>query len=184
MVYRASQPSVGREVAIKVILPARAKSEYFIKRFDAEARLVAKLEHPYIVPLYDYWREEDSASLVMRWLPGGSLRETVEHGPLPLESVLKMLQQIGEALTLAHNNNVVHRDIKPDNILLDETGNYFLTDFGIAKDLKGVITASTTGGQVTGTPAYLSPEQGMGKKVTHQSDIYSMGVVLYELLTG
>ncbi|MDH3944801.1 MAG: protein kinase, partial [Anaerolineae bacterium] len=184
IVYRASQPSIDREVAVKVILPARAKTEYFINRFDAEAHLVAKLEHPHIVPLYDYWREEDSAALVMRWLPGGDFCSVLEKGPLSIERILKMLDQIGDALTLAHKHNIVHRDLKPGNVLLDDEGNFYLTDFGIAKDLKGIITADSTTGHVTGTPAYLSPEQGMGKKVTHQSDIYSLGVLLYELLTG
>ncbi|MDH3944315.1 MAG: serine/threonine protein kinase, partial [Anaerolineae bacterium] len=184
VVYRASQPSVDREVALKVILPTRAKTDYFINRFDAEAHLVAKLEHPHIVPLYDYWCEDDSAALVMRWLPGGDLSRVLDNGALSLEQVIKMLDQIGAALTLAHKQDVVHRDLKPGNVLLDDEGNFYLTDFGIAKDLKGIITADSTAGHVTGTPAYLSPEQGMGDKVTPLSDVYSLGVLLYELLTG
>lgn len=182
-VYRAKQPSVNREVAVKIILPERAKSEYFVKRFDAEAQLVAKLEHPYIVPLYDYWRDEEGAFLIMRWLHGGSLREHLANKPVLADDLMRFVQQIGDALSFAHEHGVVHRDLKPDNILLDEKGNFYLTDFGIAKDLKGEIELSTLGG-VTGTPAYLSPEQAMGNQVTAQSDIYSFGVVLYELCTG
>ncbi|MDH3943920.1 MAG: protein kinase, partial [Anaerolineae bacterium] len=184
VVYRAFQPSVDREVAIKVVLPERAKSDYFVKQFDEEAHLVAKLEHPFIVPLYDYWQDEDQACLVMRWLHGGSLRDTLIREAIGEEAVVQMVDQIGAALKLAHSHGVVHRDIKPDNILLDENGNYFLTDFGIAKDLKGEVSSITSIGMVTGTPAYLSPEQGMAKGVTSRSDIYSLGVVLYEVLTG
>lgn len=183
VVYRAFQPAIDREVAIKVILPARAKNDYFVERFDAEAHMVAKLEHPYIVPLYDYWQDKAQACLVMRWLPGGNLRIVLNDGPAGIDQVVRLLNQIGDALSKAHSEDIIHRDIKPDNILLDEDGNHYLTDFGIAKDFRSSDSTTTLGG-ITGTPAYLSPEQGMGKPVTSKSDIYSFGVLLFELLTG
>lgn len=182
-VYRASQPSVGREVAIKVILPEFADHPDFIRRFESEAQLVARLEHPYIVPLYDYWREPGGAYLVMRYLRGGSLRESLERNPVwSLEAVVRLLDQIAGALASAHRQQVVHRDIKPANILLDEEGNAYLSDFGIAKDISRA--GGDTEGAVTGSLAYLSPEQARSLPVSAASDVYSLGLVIYELLAG
>jgi serine/threonine protein kinase len=137
VVYRAEQPAVGREVSIKVILPEFTEHPEFVQRFEAEARMVAKLEHPHIVPLYDYWRDEEGAFLVMRWLRGGNLRDALESGPWEVEAVGQLLEQIADALSLAHDQDVIHRDLKPENILLDEAGHAYLTDFGIAKDIAG-----------------------------------------------
>jgi serine/threonine protein kinase/DNA-binding XRE family transcriptional regulator len=134
-VYRAVQPLVEREVAIKIILPQYADHPEFIRRFEAEAQLVARLEHPHIVPLYDYWREPGVAYLVMRLLRGGSLQAKLKEGPLALDAVVLLLEQIGAALHTAHRAGVVHRDLKPANVLLDEDGNGYLADFGIAKNL-------------------------------------------------
>src|SRR5690349_9294426 len=135
-IYRAYQPLLKREVAIKVILPQYANNPDFIRRFEVEAELVARLEHPNIVPLFDYWREPDSAYLVMRLLRGGSLKDTLAKGAIAPEHAATILDQIASALSLAHRNGVIHRDIKPGNILLDDEGNAYLTDFGIAKDRK------------------------------------------------
>lgn len=142
-VYKAHQTTVGREVAIKIILPHFAGHPDFIRRFEVEAQLVARLEHPYIIPLYDYWRDPDGAYLVMRWLRGGSLRESLQSGPFALEAAAGVLDQIAAALAAAHRSSVVHRDIKPANILLDEDSNAYLADFGIAKDLGSITGAST-----------------------------------------
>jgi WD40 repeat protein/DNA-binding SARP family transcriptional activator len=183
VVYRAYQPSVGREVAIKVILPEYANHPDFIRRFEAEAQLVARLEHLHIVPLYDYWREPDSAYLVMRWLRGGNLRESLRRAPWTSEAAARLLDQVAGALTVAHRQSVVHRDVKPENILLDEEGNGYLSDFGVAKDLlhpAGV----TEAGAIVGSPAYVSPEQARGRSITPQSDLYSLGVVMHQVLTG
>ncbi len=184
-VYRAVQTLVKREVAVKIVLPQYANHPDFIRRFEAEAQLVARLEHPYITPLYDYWREPNSAFLVMRLFRGGSLREVIIEKPLSLEEASHVLDQIASALAIAHQNGVIHRDLKPANILRDEQGNNYLADFGIAKDL-GTSTdmAATIAGSVVGSPAYLSPEQVKAEDVTPQSDIYSLGIVLYEMLTG
>ncbi len=181
-VYLAHQHVIDREVAIKVILPRYANGANFIRRFEAEAQLVARLEHPHIVPLFDYWREPDGAYLVMRYLRGGSLRDRLRSGPMHALVVAAILEQISSALILAHRSHVIHRDIKPGNILLDEDQNAYLTDFGIAKGLENV--EETAAGQITGSPAYLSPEQVRGDPVVPQSDIYSLGIVTYELLTA
>lgn len=183
-VYRAYQSLIRREVAVKIILPQHANRSDFIRRFETEAQLVARLEHPYIVPLYDYWREPSGAYLVMRWLRGGSLQNALQKdGAWEPMRVSRMLNQIGEALAVAHLQGIIHRDLKLENILLDENGNAYLTDFGIAKDLGGK-ERITQGNAILGSPAYLAPEQIKGEEVTPQSDIYSLGILLFELLTG
>lgn len=182
-VFRALQPSIGREVAVKIILPQHANKADFVKRFETEAQLVARLENPHIVPLYDYWREPGGAYLVMRFLRGGSLRDSLEeNGAWSPSQVTRMLLQIGSALAFAHASGVVHRDLKTDNILLDESGNCYLTDFGIAKDLGG--QDNLTKDAILGTPAYLSPEQIRGEVASYKSDIYSLGILLFETLTA
>lgn len=184
-VYRATQPIVEREVAIKIILPAFANHPDFIRRFEAEAQLVARLEHPHIVPLYDYWREPGVAYLVMRLLRGGSLQGLLHENLLPVETVARLLEQIGSALNAAHHIGVIHRDLKPANILLDEDENAYLADFGIAKNLGNPdISEQTLAGALVGSPQYMSPEQIRSLTVQPQSDIYCLGVMLYEMLTG
>lgn len=193
-VYRAYQPVIGRDVAIKVIVPQFANQPDFIRRFEVEAQLVARLEHPHIVPLYDYWREPDGAFLVMRWLRAGSLRAALERGPWRHQTALRLVNQIAAALSAAHRRGVVHRDIKPGNILLDEEDNAYLSDFGIAVLKKPFSTlppirkeapgSSLEQSAPSGTPEYASPELILGEPASAQSDIYSLGVVLYELLVG
>ncbi|MFQ5436497.1 MAG: protein kinase, partial [Anaerolineae bacterium] len=185
VVYRAWQPSVNRDVAVKIILPRFANNPNFIRRFEAEAQLVARLEHPHIVPLYDYWREPDAAYLIMRLLRGGSLEDQLASGPLSLAEVQQTTQQIGLALDVAHRHDIIHRDIKPANVLLDEDKNAYLVDFGIAKNLDRMNGKSLTeGGVVIGSPAYISPEQILAEPVGPQSDIYCLGILLFEVLTG
>ncbi|MBI5960259.1 MAG: protein kinase [Chloroflexi bacterium] len=184
VVYRAYQTTVGREVAIKIILPHYANHPDFIRRFETEAQFIARLEHPYIVPLYDYWRDPEGAYLVMRWLRGGSLRELLAQGALEPDTAARLLDQIAAALDLAHRHNVVHRDLKPANILLDEDGNGYLSDFGIAKDVGDSQSGVTGTDMIIGSPDYLAPEQARSDPVTPQTDIYSLGVMLYEMLAG
>ena len=182
VVYRAIQPQVHRDVAIKAIHPQLANDPEFIRRFEAEAQLVARLEHPHVVPLYDYWREPGGAYLVMRYLRGGNLAEATADGSLELGRVAGLLDQICGALAAAHRQGVVHRDVKPSNILLDEEGNAYLADFGIAKD---VLASDRTGtGAVKGSLLYLAPEQIRGEAITPRTDVYALGVVLYEVLVG
>lgn len=179
-VYRAYQPLVDRNVAIKIILPQHANQAEFIRNFEAEARIVARLEHPHIVPLFDFWRDPTGAYLVMRWIRGGSLTLRLESQPLSLTETHPIIDQITQALALAHRNNVVHRDLKPDNILLDEDGNAYLTDFGIAT----VMGQTQTADSVSGSIQYMAPEQLMSHSPTPRMDIYSCGLLLYEMLTG
>ena len=183
-VYRAYQSTIGREVAVKVILPRFANQPDFIRRFEAEAQLVARLEHLHIVPLYDYWREPDGAYLVMRWLRGGSAKAALDRNPFGLESAALLLDQVGAALSMAHAADVIHRDLKPSNILLDEEGNAYLADFGIAADLRQKAGKAAADGSPVGTPRYIAPEQVRGEQPTPRTDIYSLGVTLYELLAG
>jgi WD40 repeat protein/serine/threonine protein kinase len=183
VVYRAIQPGVKREVAVKVIRRRYADDPQFIRRFESEAQTVAHLEHPYIVPLYDYWRDPDGAYLVMRYLRGGNLLTALEDGPLEPDRALKMLEQLAKALSNAHRQGVIHRDIKPANILLDEADNAFLSDFGIAKVLaeeRDLVVEES----LIGTPEYISPEQIRNEPIGPPSDIYSLGILLYEIVTG
>ena len=181
-VYRAYQPVIGREVAIKIILPEFANQPDFVRRFEGEAQLVARLEHPHIVPLYDYWRDPEGAYLVMRYIRGGSLtRALKKDGAWNLDRAADLLDQIASALALAHRVGVVHRDIKPDNILLDEDGNAYLTDFGIAKRAQ---TESAEDEMTSGTLAYIAPEQLSGKPAQFASDQYALALVMAEIVVG
>ncbi len=182
-VYMAHQAVIERDVAIKVILPEYANHPDFVRNFEAEAQLVARLEHPHIIPLYDYWREPGGAFLVMRYVSGGSLRVLLQQkGALPPEAVARYLDQVAAALTIAHRAGVVHRDIKPDNILLDADDNTYLADFGIAKNLARI--DGDDEGTLVGSPAYFAPEQIKAEAVSPQTDLYALGIVLFELLTG
>jgi serine/threonine protein kinase len=181
-VYKAYQPSLDRYVAIKV-LPAHLTDEPgFAERFRREARAVAKLEHPHILAVYDYGQEGDLTYIAMRYVGGGTLKELLGK-PLELHLVVDLIGQIAEALDYAHEHGVIHRDVKPSNVLLDRGNWALLTDFGVARMVEATQQLTGTGVGV-GTPAYMSPEQGQGKKVDRRSDVYSLGIVLYEMLTG
>ncbi len=190
-VYRARQLSVGRDVAIKVVRPELADDAEFIRRFEAEAELVARLEHPHIVPLYDFWRQPGAAFMVMRLLKRGSLSQYLKaQDGLAMESgksaplrLLPILHQVAQALTAAHRAGVVHRDFKPANILLDEAGNACLADFGVAKQLNDD-SGRTNFGEVVGSLAYCAPEQLRGDAVSAATDVYALGLVAFELITG
>ena len=190
-VYRARQLSVGRDVAIKVVRPELADDAEFIRRFEAEAELVARLEHPHIVPLYDFWRQPGAAFMVMRLLKRGSLSQYLKtqdsliaepSKATPLR-LLPILHQVAQALTAAHRAGVVHRDFKPANILLDEAGNACLADFGVAKQLNDD-SGRTNFGEVVGSLAYCAPEQLRGDAVSPATDVYALGLVAFELITG
>ena len=179
VVWRALDPGVGREVAVKQINPRLADNASFVRRFEQEAQTIARLEHPHVVPLYDYWRDGSGAYLVMRWMRGGSLEDALAAGPLDPEAALRVVDHVAAALSAAHRLHTVHQDVKPANVLLDEEGNAYLSDFGIAEDLadwREVIPASSL--------SYRSPEQLRGEETTPRSDIYGLGVVVQELLDG
>ncbi len=178
VVYRAFQPTVGREVAVKVIRPEYANHPAFVRRFEAEARMVAGLEHPHIVSLYDYWRDADGAYLVMPLMAGGSLADK-NLGALPLDRVAGLVGQVGSALGYAHRQGVIHRDIKPSNILLDGDGNAYLSDFGIA-----VRAVERDAGIQSESAVHRAPEDRSGAAVDERSDIYSLARVVAGLVTG
>ncbi|HEY4688799.1 MAG TPA: serine/threonine-protein kinase [Anaerolineae bacterium] len=181
-VYKAYQPSMNRTVAIKVLPPQLAQNATFLARFRREAQVIAHLEHAHILPVYDYGESDGSVYIAMRYLDSGSLQKRIDAGRMPLRDIHKHLTQIASALDYAHQQGVVHRDIKPTNVLIDRQGDAFLTDFGIAKMVEGTLDLTGTG--VIGTPQYMSPEQGQGLEVDGRSDVYSLGIVLYEMLTG
>jgi WD40 repeat protein/DNA-binding SARP family transcriptional activator len=182
-VHRALQTSIGREVAIKVIRPEFANDAEFIRRFDAEAQTIARLEHPHIVPLYDYWREPDRAFLVMRLFRGGSLQSALQDGAWPLARVTRLVEQLALALDAAHRLGIVHCDLKPANVLLDEARNAYLSDFGIAVDRLHTARSIKPTPQTSGQE-YVSPEQRRHEPLTPQTDVYGLGLVLYEALSG
>lgn len=183
-VYRGHQTSIDRPVAIKVLPPHPGLDARFIDRFQLEARTIGSLQNPHILPLYDYGMTEDGILyLVMAYIDGGSLADEIERGPLPMQRVERIVRQIAGALDYAHRREVVHRDVKPGNILIDSEGNALLADFGIVKMLSGV-ASGITGTAVLGTPAYMPPEQAQGMEIDARADVYALGVMTYEMLTG
>jgi serine/threonine protein kinase len=183
-VYRAYQPSINRYVAIKILPSQYAQDPNFVKRFEQEAKAIAALEHPHILPVYDFGTQDGLTYMAMRYVRGGTLSNLMGQ-PLSNERIVRLVGDMARALDYAHKQGVVHRDIKPSNILIDRNGEALLTDFGIAKLMEGSGATQLTGaGNVLGTPAYMSPEQAKGAGVDGRSDVYSLGVVLYELLTG
>jgi serine/threonine-protein kinase len=182
-VYRAYDPSFDREVAVKVLPREMVHNLIFRARFKRELKLIASLEHPAIVPVYDVGEEEDGRQyFVMRYMGGESLSDWIKRGPLSMQETAIIIERLASALDYAHSKGIVHRDIKPDNVLFDDTNHPYLTDFGIAKLTESAVSA--TGGGTMGTPAYVSPEQAQGAKVDSRADIYGMGVMVYEMLTS
>ncbi len=181
-VYLAEQESVGREVALKILSPALLQDPNFSQRFLREARFVAKLVHPHIVSLFDLGEHDGELYIAMEYLPGATLRERIRQG-MGLPEALRVLRQLASALACSHREGIIHRDVKPDNVLFRADGNAVLTDFGIATVRDNGMTM-TQMGLAVGTPNYMSPEQAQGKKVDHRADLYSLGVLLYEMLTG
>ena len=183
-VYKAYQPKVERYVALKILPRQFTDDPQFVGRFEQEAKVIAKLQHPHILPIHDFGEADGYTYIVMPFIESGELSNLLLDGrPLPLRQIRSIASQVGEALDYAHSHGLIHRDVKPSNVLIDKRGNCLLTDFGIARILGGTSKFTQTGG-VIGTPKYMSPEQGRGDKVDSQSDIYSLGVMLYEMATG
>ena len=183
VVYRAVQQPLGREVALKALSPELFEDEGFVKRFEAEAKTLAKLDHPNILTIYDFELTEGVAYLTMPLIRGGTLRDILRRGPLDTLSAWRYLREIGDGLQHAHDAGIVHRDLKPTNVLIHSDGRAMLADFGLARGA-GQPTHLTTIGLAIGTPGYMAPEQVMGHDVDKRADIYAMGVLTFEMLTG
>lgn len=182
-VFHAYDPRFKRDVAIKVLPREFLHDPSFRARFEREAEIIAALEHPAIVPVYDVGEEDGQPYLVMRLMTGGSLSDRMARGPLSLVETARILAQLAPALDRAHARGVIHRDLKPGNILFDDEVNAYIADFGIARLAQA--TVSFTGSAVIGTPAYMSPEQGRGDKdIDGRSDVYALGAMVYHMLTG
>ncbi len=182
-VWRAADERLGRTVAVKVILTAHLRDGHLRERFHREAQLVASLDHPNILPVYDYGDEDGMPFLVMPYLDGGTLRDRMVGSPVPFAQAVSWIRQLSDALDAAHAAGILHRDVKPANVLIRRDDRLALADFGIAKMLESP-TGLTKTGMVVGTPIYMAPEQAQGKPATPASDRYSLAVLAYELLSG
>ena len=183
-VYKAYHASLDRYVAIKVLHQAFLEDPSFLARFQREARLVARLEHPNIVPIYDYAEHEGQPYLVMKYIDGETLKARLQRGRLTPDELERIIDQVGAGLAYAHKQGILHRDIKPSNVILASDGNIYLADFGLAR-IAQAGESTLTSDMVLGTPQYISPEQALGKKdLDEGTDIYSFGVMLYEMTTG
>ncbi len=182
-VYVADQASIGRQVAIKVLPAHFLQDRTFLQRFMQEVKVIAGLQHPHILPVYDFGENDGMPYIVMAYLTGGSLADRIQReGGLPLPDIVRLVQQITDGLAYAHENGIIHRDFKPSNVLLDGKGNAYLADFGIAKITES--TAQLTGSGVVGTPAYMAPEMAQRDGVSTLVDVYALGITLYQMLTG
>src|SRR2546430_8132634 len=183
VVYRAVQQPLGREVALKALSSELFQDDGFVKRFETEAKTLAKLDHPNILPIYDFEVLDGNAFLTMPLIRGGTLRDILNRGPLDPLTAWRYLREIGDGLQHAHDAGIVHRDLKPTNVLIHADGRAMLADFGLARGA-GQPTHLTTIGLAIGTPGYMAPEQVMGHDVDKRADIYAMGVLTFEMLTG
>jgi serine/threonine protein kinase len=182
-VFRAFQPSLERDVAIKIMPPYYINQPGFQERFVREAKAVARLEHPHILPVHDFGQADGYTYIVMKYVPSGTLKDLITDGPMSLSQTVEIIDQIAGALDCAHAQGIIHRDVKPTNILMDQSDWVLLTDFGLARMTEASVQLTGSGVGV-GTPAYMAPEQGQGHKVDARADVYSLGIVLYEILTG
>jgi serine/threonine protein kinase len=188
-VYKAYQRSLDRHVAIKILHPFLGEDPEFKERFETEARNVAKLHHPHIVQVFDFDFDPNRELyyMVMEFIDGPTLKTRLldldlSGSVMPINDALKIIRDVGSALGYAHSRSMIHRDVKPGNVMLDKDGRVVLTDFGIARIVSG--PNMTASGAMVGTPTYMSPEQGLGQSGDHRADIYSLGVMLYQLVTG
>ncbi len=181
-VFKAYQPNLDRYVAIKVLPAYHARDPIFVKRFVQEARAVAKLVHPNILQIHDFGEQDNITYIVMEYVEGGTLKDRLKR-PISVSEAVDYMIQAAEGLNCAHNNGIVHRDVKPANMLVRKDGYLLLSDFGIAKILEGTTNLTRVGTGI-GTPQYMSPEQGTGQAVDRRSDIYSLGIVLFHCLAG
>ena len=183
-IYRAYQPSVKREVVVKVLSHTLRDEPSFVQQFMQEVDVIAHLQHPQIIPIYDFGQHEDDMYIVMAYMRGGTLADRIDQsqGGLQDEETIRLLDLIANGLDYAHSKDIVHRDLKPNNILMDEQNNPYIADFGLAKFTEGKLELTNT--MMTGTAAYMAPEIAQSGKSTKRSDIYALGIILFEMLTG
>ena len=181
--YRAFDPRFNREVAIKVLPLELMRNLKILARFRRELKMIALLEHPAIVPVYDVGEENGQPYYVMRYMSGGSLRRWIKSGKMSLQDTADVIERIALGLEYAHRKGIVHRDLTPDNILFDNHNNPYITDFSLAKLIADTFRTNSGNGFI-GTPEYISPEQAQSLPVDHRTDIYGLGVIAYEMLTG
>ena len=184
VVYQAHDPQIDRMIALKVLRPDRVTSEDFVARFLKEARAIGRLSHPQIVTVYDVGEDQDTIYIAMEYLQGEPLNDVMKSGRLTVSQSVDIVRQVALALDYAHQKGIVHRDIKPSNIILTQDLEVKLTDFGIARIEDGAAGYQTQAGEILGTPIYMSPEQVMGKTADGRSDLYSVGVLFYEMIVG
>ena len=182
-VHRATQASIGREVAVKVLLGSLVSQDpTFLDRFRREVQVTAHLQHPHILPVYDFGEANGHPYIVMSYVKGGTLSDRIRQGPMSLSEILPVLSQIADALDFSHSKGVIHRDFKPSNVLVDEEGNAYLTDFGLAKVSDAAL--ELTGSALVGTPDYMAPDLASSDGLSPAVDIYALGVTLFQMLTG
>src|ERR671920_1459956 len=182
-VYRAFDEVLERSVAIKVMHASIAEDGIQLERFRREARTAAKMQHPHVVTVIDAGEDEGHPFIVLEYVEGETLKDRIRRcGPLPVPEAVAYAIEVGRALTAAHGERLVHRDVKPQNVLIDPEGRAKVTDFGIARSLEAEGLTAT--GRVLGTTDYVAPEQALGEETTAQSDVYSLGICLFEMLTG
>ena len=183
-IYVAYQPSVKREVVVKVLSHTLRDEPSFVQQFMQEVDVIAHLQHPQIIPIYDFGQHEDDMYIVMAYMRGGTLAARIDQsqGGLQDEETIRLLDLIANGLDYAHSKDIVHRDLKPNNILMDEQNNPYIADFGLAKFTEGKLELTNT--TMTGTAAYMAPEIAQSGKSTKRSDIYALGIILFEMLTG
>lgn len=184
VVYQAKDPQINRTIALKVLRQDRVISEDFVQRFLKEAMAIGRLSHPNIVTIYDVGQDHDTIYLAMEYLEGRPFNDIIRERNLSITEIAELAVQLAESLDYAHKKGIVHRDIKPSNIMLTPEGKVKLTDFGIARIEDPSMNQQTRAGEILGTPVYMSPEQVMGQQLDGRSDLYSLGVILYELAAG
>jgi serine/threonine protein kinase len=184
VVYKANDPQIDRIVALKVLRQDRMTSDDFVRRFMKEAQAIGRLSHPNIVTIYDVGQDNNSIYIAMEFLEGSPLNEIIDSGLMPCEQVVTLGIQVADALHYASRKGIIHRDIKPTNIIISLDGQAKLTDFGIARIENPLDQQQTQIGEILGTPAYMSPEQAKGQNVDKSTDLFSLGIILYELCTG
>lgn len=184
VVYQAHDPQIDRMVALKVLRPDRVVSQDFVLRFLREAKAIGRISHPNIVTVYDVGQDHGTIYIAMEFLEGRPLNEVIKGRTLPLEEAVQMCSEVAEALGYAHSKGITHRDIKPSNIILTPDRQTKLTDFGIARIEDPEAAQQTQAGDILGTPVYMAPEQVLGQKADGRTDLYALGVILYEMVVG